>query len=157
MSEIKILLVDDEKEFVNTLSERIKMRELSPSIAYDGEEALRIVEDEIPDVVVLDLRMPGIDGVEVLERMKKNYPNVQVIVLTGHGSEEDERITKKLGAYDYLQKPVSIDKLVGTIWKAYNDYVQDSFTAATFAEGGDYKSAKEILDSRKKDSQKKKK
>ncbi len=157
MSEVKILLVDDEEEFVNTLSERIKMRELAPSIAYNGEEALRIVKDEIPDVVVLDLRMPGIDGLEVLERLKKNYPKVQVIVLTGHGSEEDERISKKLGAYDYLQKPVSIDKLVGTIWQAYKDYIQDSFSAAAFAEGGDYKSAKEILDSRKKDTQKKKK
>jgi DNA-binding response OmpR family regulator len=157
MSEIKILLVDDEQEFVNTLSERIQMRELASKIAYDGEEALRLVKDEIPDVVVLDLRMPGIDGLEVLERMKKSYPNVQVIVLTGHGSEKDERISRNLGAFEYLQKPVSIDKLVNTIWQAYKNNIQDTFTAATFAEAGDYKSAREIMDSKKKEDKKKKK
>src|SRR6056297_2427071 len=119
MKNIKVLLVDDEKDFVNSLSERIQMRELDSKIAYDGNQALELVTDEIPDVVVLDLRMPGIDGLEVLERLKKNYPNVQVIILTGHGSDEDERVSKRLGAYDYLQKPVSIDKLIRSIKGAY--------------------------------------
>jgi len=102
MNEIKVLLVDDEKEFVNSLAERIEMRDLGSKIAYDGEEALRLVDDEIPDVVVLDLRMPGIDGIEVLRCLKKNYPKVQVIVLTGHGSEKDEKMAKELGAFEYL-------------------------------------------------------
>jgi DNA-binding NtrC family response regulator len=149
MKNIKVLLVDDEKDFVNSLSERIQMRELDSKIAYDGEQALELVTDEIPDVVVLDLRMPGIDGLEVLERLKKNYPNVQVIILTGHGSEEDERISKRLGAYDYLQKPVSIDKLIRSIKGAYQS-LEDTMSAATYAEAGDMKSAREMMEQRKK-------
>jgi len=145
MKNIKVLLVDDEKDFVNSLSERIQMRELDSKIAYNGEQALELVTDEIPDVVVLDLRMPGIDGLEVLERLKKNYPNVQVIILTGHGSDEDERVSKRLGAYDYLQKPVSIDKLIRSIKGAYQS-LQDTMSAATYAEAGDMKSAREMMD-----------
>jgi DNA-binding NtrC family response regulator len=153
MKNIKVLLVDDEKDFVNSLSERIQMRELDSKIAYDGEQALELVTDEIPDVVVLDLRMPGIDGLEVLERLKKNYPNVQVIILTGHGSDEDEKVSKRLGAYDYLQKPVSIDKLIRSIKGAYQS-LQDTMSAATYAEAGDMKSAREMMEKRGKKSPK---
>ncbi|WP_027370290.1 response regulator [Desulfovermiculus halophilus] len=149
MKNIKVLLVDDEKDFVNSLSERIQMRELDSKIAYDGEQALELVTDEIPDVVVLDLRMPGIDGLEVLERLKKKYPKVQVIILTGHGSDEDERISKRLGAYDYLQKPVSIDKLIRSIKGAYQN-LQDTMSAATYAEAGDMKSAREMMEKTRK-------
>jgi DNA-binding NtrC family response regulator len=153
MKNIKVLLVDDEKDFVNSLSERIQMRELDSKIAYDGEQALELVTDEIPDVVVLDLRMPGIDGLEVLERLKKNYPNVQVIILTGHGSDEDEKVSKRLGAYDYLQKPVSIDKLIRSIKGAYQS-LEDTMSAATYAEAGDMKSAREMMEKRGKKSPK---
>jgi DNA-binding NtrC family response regulator len=149
MKNIKVLLVDDEKDFVNSLSERIQMRELDSKIAYDGEQALELVTDEIPDVVVLDLRMPGIDGLEVLDRLKKNYPDVQVIILTGHGSEEDEKISKRLGAYDYLQKPVNIDKLIRSIKGAYQS-LQDTMSAATYAEAGDMKSAREMMEKTRK-------
>jgi len=149
MKNIKVLLVDDEKDFVNSLSERIQMRELDSKIAYDGEQALELVTDEIPDVVVLDLRMPGIDGLEVLDRLKKNYPDVQVIILTGHGSEEDERVSKRLGAYDYLQKPVNIDKLIRSIKGAYQS-LQDTMSAATYAEAGDMKSAREMMEKKRK-------
>jgi DNA-binding NtrC family response regulator len=149
--EIKILLVDDEKEFIDTLSERIKMRELQPDIALDGEEALKLVSDQIPDVMVLDLRMPGIDGMEVLRRVRKEYPDVQVIILTGHGTKKDEKEARKLGAYDYLQKPVDIDKLVKTIKKAYKRKIENTMMAATFAEAGDYKTAKEMLERDKED------
>ena len=112
MEKIKILLVDDEQEFVETLSERIKMREHDSEVALDGEQALKKMEDDIPDVVVLDLKMPGIDGMEVLRRIRKAYPKVQVIMLTGHGSEKDEEEARKLGAFEYLEKPVEIDKLM---------------------------------------------
>jgi len=149
MKNIKVLLVDDEKDFVNSLSERIQMRELDSKIAYDGEQALELVTDDIPDVVVLDLRMPGIDGLEVLDRLKKNYPNVQVIILTGHGSEEDEKISKRLGAYDYLQKPVNIDKLIRSIKNAYQN-LEDTMSAATYAEAGDMKSAREMMEKQRK-------
>lgn len=119
MDQINVLLVDDEDEFVKSLSERMKMRELDSDVALNGEQALKIMDEEIPDVMVLDLKMPGIDGLEVLRRVKKTYPQVQVIMLTGHGSEKDELEARRLGAFEYFQKPTAMDKLVETIKKAY--------------------------------------
>jgi len=147
MEKIKILLVDDEQEFVETLSERIKMREHDSEVALDGEQALKKMQDDIPDVVVLDLKMPGIDGMEVLRRIRKAYPKVQVIMLTGHGSEKDEEEARKLGAFEYLEKPVEIDKLMKKIKKAYKSKFESSMMAATFAEAGEFDTAKEIRDS----------
>ena len=145
MKKMKILLVDDEKEFVETLSERMEMRDLPSDIALDGEEALQKVEDDAPDVMVLDLKMPGIDGMEVLRKVKKAYPDVQVIMLTGHGSEKDEEEARRLGAYEYLQKPTGVDKIVQTIKQAFKKF-DDSMVAATYAEAGDFKSAQEVMD-----------
>jgi two-component system response regulator CpxR len=115
----KVLLVDDEREFVQTLSERLQMRDVGSAVAYGGEEALSLVEEEEPDVMVLDLKMPGIDGVEVLRRVKKEHPHVEVIVLTGHGSEEIKKLCLELGACAYLEKPVNIEVLTETMKKAY--------------------------------------
>ncbi len=157
MEKIKILLVDDEKEFVETLSERIRMREHDSEVALDGEQALKKMEDEIPDVVVLDLKMPGIDGMEVLRRIRKAYPKVQVIMLTGHGSEKDEEEARKLGAFEYLEKPVEIDKLMKKIKKAYKSKFESSMMAATFAEAGEFDTAKEIRDSDEEDDAEKNK
>ena len=145
MEKIKILLVDDEKEFVETLSERIRMRDHKSDVALDGEEALKQMDDDLPDVVVLDLKMPGIDGMEVLRRIRKAYPNVQVIMLTGHGSDKDEKEARKLGAFEYLQKPVEIDTLMKKIKKAYKQKFENSMMAATFAEAGEFDTAKDIL------------
>jgi len=114
----RVLLVDDEREFVQTLSERLEMRDVGSAVAYDGESALRMVEDEEPDVIILDLRMPGIDGIEVLRRVKKTRPHIEVIILTGHGSEEDRTTCMELGAFAYLQKPVDIDVLSETLKQA---------------------------------------
>jgi len=114
---LKVLLVDDEKEFVDSLSERLSLRDLDTGIAYNGEEALKAVKTEEPDLMVLDLRMPGIDGLEVLRRAKRSNPDVQVIILTGHGSDKEEKEAKRLGAIAYLQKPVDIDQLVGALHK----------------------------------------
>ena len=152
MEKIKILLVDDEKEFVETLSERIKMREHDSEVALDGEQALKKMEDDIPDVVVLDLKMPGIDGMEVLKRIRKAYPKVQVIMLTGHGSKKDEQEARKLGAFEYLEKPVEIDKLMKKIKKAYKSKFESSMMAATFAEAGEFDTAQEIRDSDEEDT-----
>ena len=146
MEQIKLLLVDDETEFVKTLSERLKMRELESEIALNGEEALEIVGKEPPDVIVLDLKMPGIDGMEVLRVIKKAHPKVQVIMLTGHGSEKDEKEARRLGAFDYLQKPVGMDKLVKIVKNAYKEKFERSMVAATFAEAGEFETARQILD-----------
>jgi two-component system, OmpR family, response regulator CpxR len=114
----RILLVDDEREFVTTLSERLLMRDMGSVVAYDGRSALDLIESDEPDVMILDLRMPGIDGIEVLRRVKKSNPNIEVIILTGHGSEEDRKVCMELGAFAYLQKPVDIDLLSETLKKA---------------------------------------
>ena len=119
MEQINVLLVDDEDEFVKSLSERMKIRDLESGVALNGEQALKIVDEEIPDVMVLDLKMPGIDGLEVLRRVKQTYPQLQVIMLTGHGSAKDEEEARRLGAFEYLEKPTEMDKLVEFIKKAY--------------------------------------
>jgi CheY-like chemotaxis protein len=114
----KVLLVDDEREFVQTLSERLSMREVGSHVVYDGESALDIMADDEPEVMVLDLKMPGIDGIEVLKRAKLARPDVEIIILTGHGSEADRELCMKLGAFAYLQKPVDIELLSETLKQA---------------------------------------
>lgn len=133
MEQFRVLLVDDEEEFVKTLSERLQLRDLDSHTALDGERALHVVQDDIPDVMVLDLKMPGIDGMEVLRRMKKQYPHVPVIILTGHGSDKDEEQARALGAFDYLQKPVNLEDLVEVLKKAYQSKVEGSQMADSFA------------------------
>jgi len=114
----KILLVDDEREFVQTLSERLLMRDMGSAVAYDGESALELIREDEPEVMILDLRMPGIDGIEVLRRVKSTQPEIEVIILTGHGSAVDKEVCMKLGAFAYLQKPVDIEILSDTIRQA---------------------------------------
>ncbi|SKA69755.1 response regulator [Desulfobaculum bizertense] len=115
----KVLLVDDEREFVETLSERLTMRDIGSAVVYDGPQALNLMEEEEPEVMILDLKMPGMDGIEVLRRVRRNHPNVAVIILTGHGSEKDRETCMELGAFAYLQKPVDIDSLSATVKNAY--------------------------------------
>jgi CheY-like chemotaxis protein len=115
----KVLLVDDEREFVQTLSERLQMREVGSAVAYNGQSALELVESDEPEVMILDLKMPGINGIEVLRRVKDTHPNIEVIILTGHGSEEDRKTCMELGAFAYLNKPVNIDLLSKTLKNAY--------------------------------------
>ncbi len=114
----KLLLVDDEREFVHTLSERLLMRDMNSAVTYDGESALDILSEDEPEVMILDLKMPGIDGIEVLRKVKQSRPEVEVVILTGHGSEEDRKICMSLGAFAYLQKPVDIDVLTETLKQA---------------------------------------
>ncbi len=146
MKKIKLLLVDDEENFVNTLSERLKMRDVPSRVVYSGEEALEAVASDEPDVVVLDLRMPGIDGMEVLRKVRAAKPDVRIIILTGHGTDATEEEAKKLGAFHYHKKPVEIDELLGTVKKAYREKMEDAMVAATFAQAGAFEEAKQILD-----------
>ncbi len=115
----RALLVDDEKEYVLTLSQRLETRDISSDVVHDGEQALTAVEEgEQPDVMVLDLMMPGIDGLEVLRRVKREHPKVEVIILTGHGNDKDERVARELGAFAFLEKPVDVDLLAKTMKEA---------------------------------------
>ncbi len=160
MSKIKLLLVDDEAEYVRTMAERLEMRDIGSRVALSGEEALELVGEETPDVMVLDLRMPGINGMEVLEKIKKEHPHVEVIILTGHGSDAEEKEARRLGAFDYLQKPADSKDLherITSAWKkrlqAIEEFVKHSkdgfetgMAAAALAEGGVPEMAAELLE-----------
>jgi CheY-like chemotaxis protein len=114
----KVLLVDDEREFVQTLSERLMMRDMGSAVAYDGESALKLIKEDEPEVIIVDLKMPGIDGFDVLRKVKETRPEIEVIIVTGHGSEEDRQLCMDLGAFAYLQKPLEINVLSETIQQA---------------------------------------
>jgi len=146
MRKIKLLLVDDEEDYVRTMAERMAIRDVGSRVALSGEQALQMIDEEAPDVMVLDLRMPGIDGMAVLERVRRTHPHVQVIILTGHGSDREEHEARRLGAFDYLQKPADTAKLLDTVrsaWKKSLELLRESkerfdrsMTAAALAEAG---------------------
>lgn len=130
----RVLLVDDERQFVQTLSERLQMRDVGSAVAYDGESALRMVVEDEPEVMLLDLKMPGIDGIEVLRQVKAKRPDVEVIILTGHGSDVDRETCMRLGAFAYLNKPVDIEVLSATL-RAANEKIRRRAAARAAGDG----------------------
>jgi len=118
MEDLKVLLVDDEVEFVSTLAERLSLRGIQTRTANDGEEAFRQITADPPQVVVLDVMMPGMGGLKVLERIKTDYPAMPVILLTGIGTTQDGMAGMRLGAFDYLMKPLQIEDLIERIGEA---------------------------------------
>jgi len=141
---MKVLLVDDEIEFVNTLSNRLGMRGIETNVVHDGQQALDYVAKQEPDVIVLDLKMPGMYGMDVLRRLSKTNPDIQVVILTGHGTGQDEEEAQRLKAYDYLRKPTDIDTLAGRIGGAYRYKMEKTMAAAAFAEAGEVDTARDI-------------
>ncbi len=111
MEKMRVLLVDDETEFVSALAERLNLRGFDAQTATSGEEALGKVKASPPDVVLLDMLMPGMNGLEVLKRIKRDHPRVQVILLTGRGSWDGIQGVRE-GAYDCLMKPIQIEELM---------------------------------------------
>lgn len=107
----RVLVVDDEKDFVEMLSLRLNELGEKVTAAYSGEECLEILENDNIDVVILDVKMPGMDGIETLREIKKGYPLVEVIMLTGHGTTETAVQGMKLGAADYILKPADFEDL----------------------------------------------
>jgi len=146
MHKFKILLVDDEKEFVDTLAERLILREQLVDVAYSGEEALTHIAEHKPDVVVLDLRMPGLDGIEVLKEIKINHPDIEVVILSGKGSNADKEEAKILQAFEYLEKPADIDKIIDTAKRAHLSKFEKIMVAATFAQADEADIANKIMD-----------
>ncbi len=116
---IKVLVADDEVEFATTLVTRLKLRDFRTSMVNSGKETLTRIKQDKPDVLVLDLKMPDLDGLEVLARLKQIAPEIQVIIVTGHGSFEAGREGMELGAFDYIMKPVDLSQLVSSIQDAY--------------------------------------
>jgi len=119
MLETKVLLVDDEEGFVTVLTKRLVARRLTVLSSHNGDEALAELQREPDvDVVLLDVKMPGMDGIETLREIKRAYPTVEVIMLTGHGTVESAIDGMKLGAFDYLMKPCDLEELLGKVEEA---------------------------------------
>jgi len=119
MKDLKILLVDDEIDFVSTLAERLELRGVQARTAPDGRTALEMIRAEPPHVVVLDIIMPEMDGLQVLKEIKRIAPRVEVILLTGYAKIETAIEGMELGAFDYLIKSVGIDELLYKLEDAY--------------------------------------
>ncbi|MBM2815244.1 MAG: response regulator [Ignavibacteria bacterium] len=112
---VKLLIVDDEIDFLDTIALRMEMRGFEVTKAPDGFSALESAEKNKYDIVLLDLKMPGINGQEVLEKIKNKNEGIEVIILTAHGSEEVSKETTELGAFCFITKPIDIDRLVTVI------------------------------------------
>jgi DNA-binding NtrC family response regulator len=118
MEKLKILIVDDEEDLTSTMVERLELRGFQVEAATSGIDALKRVSEADFNVMILDVKMPGIDGLQVMAEIKRRHVDLQVILLTGHGSTADAERGMREGAFDYLMKPIDIDTLVEKIRSA---------------------------------------
>lgn len=126
MNGFNVLLVDDEEDFLVPLGKRLKKRQLNILMAGNGEEALSVIRESPVDVVVLDMKMPGINGLDTLKEIKRINGLIEVIMLTGHANIEVAVQGMECGAYDYLMKPMNIDELYYKLQDAYaNKVIQE--------------------------------
>ena len=115
----KVMLVDDEAPFVETMTKRLAKRNLKVLTSFSGEEALEMLDiNRNTDVVILDVKMPGMNGIETLEKIRKQFPLIEVIMLTGHGTIESAIEGMRLGAFDFLMKPCEIEQLMAKVQEA---------------------------------------
>ncbi|MFH2059733.1 MAG: response regulator [Pseudomonadota bacterium] len=119
---IKILLIDDEIEFISTLAERLEIRGYVSKIAEDGESGIRMIANESFDIAILDLMMPGLSGLDTLRQIKAIDKSLPVILLTGHGSTKDGMEGMRIGAFDFLMKPLDINDLLQKITMALSEF-----------------------------------
>jgi len=119
MESFRVLVVDDEEDFIDAIVKRLRSKGLYAEGVTRGQDALRILEDQDFDVCILDVRMPGMDGIQTLREMKKKRPLLEVLMLTGHGSVESGIQGLQLGAYNYVMKPVPFDDLLEQLVNAY--------------------------------------
>lgn len=120
MDKINILLIDDEIEFVETLAERLELRGYTSKIAGDGESGISMLANGAFNIAILDLMMPGLNGLDTLRQIREIDPDLPVILLTGHGSTKDGMEGMKIGAFDFLMKPLDINELLEKIKLALN-------------------------------------
>ena len=118
MPKVKVLLVDDEVEFCSALAERLRLRDYDARAISRAEDALTIIQRDPPDVVLLDFKMPGMDGIEILKLIKNMHPSVEVIMVTGHGDTQSREEVMNSGAFDYIMKPIDIGELILKINKS---------------------------------------
>ena len=119
MEKFKVLIVDDELDFLETIIKRLRARNIEVSGVESGYLALEALDSSSPDVIILDVKMPGMDGIETLREIKKKKPLTEVIMLTGHASVESGIQGMQLGAFDYLMKPIALDELLEKVRQAY--------------------------------------
>ena len=119
MEKFKVMIVDDELDFLETIVKRLKARNIDVNGVESGYKALEALEGRNPDVIILDVKMPGMDGIETLREIKKKNPLTEVIMLTGHASVESGIQGMQLGAFDYVMKPVALDELLEKVRQAY--------------------------------------
>jgi DNA-binding response OmpR family regulator len=112
MKHINLMIIDDEQRYADMLAKRLALRGLICTVRYDGESALKTLDEERFPVVLLDLQLPDLYGTEVLQRLKEQRPETVVLILTGHGTEKDRKACMALGAHAFLNKPLSIDRLM---------------------------------------------
>ncbi len=119
MEKFKVMIVDDEIDFLETIVKRLKARSIDVSGVESGYQALEVLAERQPDVIILDVKMPGMDGIETLREIKKKSPLTAVIMLTGHASVESGIQGMQLGAFDYVMKPVALDELLEKVRQAF--------------------------------------
>ena len=125
MEHTRILLVDDESDFRTTIAKRLIKRGMEVEQAGSGEESLAVLKDKPVDVVILDVKMPGMGGIETLHQIKENYPKIEVIMLTGHATTQDGVDGIKTGAFDYLTKPIELEQLLGKVRQAHEKILRE--------------------------------
>jgi DNA-binding NtrC family response regulator len=118
MSGLRVLFVDDEEELVSAVVERLQLRGIEARGATKGVDALQMIEEETFDVVVADVKMPGLGGLDVVRQVRALHAGLQVVLLSGHGSHDDAEEGRRLGAFDYVEKPIDIEILIDILHKA---------------------------------------
>lgn len=124
---IKLLVVDDEVAFLDSISKRLELRGFEVTKATNGTEAIELARTKKFDLALVDLKMPGLDGKQVLEILKSEHKYIEVIILTGHGSLDSAVECTKLGAFDYLPKPYELDDLIVKLKEAYKARLEKKF------------------------------
>jgi len=126
-NKIKLLMVDDEVKFLESISKRLALKNFDVTTAATGQEAIESAEKGFFDVAVVDFQMPGMDGVQVLNALKKRHKYIEIIMLTGHATVDSAVEATKLGAFKYLEKPYAFEKLVEVIKEAYEARLKKKF------------------------------
>jgi len=126
---IKLLIVDDEVKFLDSIAKRLELRDFDVTKATNGQEAIKATHDDKFDLALLDLKMPGMNGKEVLEIIKKEHKYLEVIILTGHGSMDSAVECTKLGAFSYLPKPYELEKLIEILQQAFEARLKKKFNS----------------------------
>ena len=122
---INLLIVDDEEQFLASISKSLELRDFNVTAVNRGEKALEVARQQPIDIVLLDLKMPGLDGEETLKQLKDEHPWMEVIILTGHGTIDSAAACTRKGAYSYLQKPCGLEQMLESLIDAYKKRVMN--------------------------------